>query len=564
MTNFLLTTTPPQIALFPRENGAGGRLTRDAATGNWLAAAGTWFHSDAGDEAALLERIAAVGVEAVARGLEGFFVLVFFDARAAELSIVTDLMGSRHCFIRELEAGLAVSTSSLRLARLAPTGLDPVAVEEYLRTGVIYEDRTLFREVRKLAPATVYRLSPGGGLAARRYWSFDELEPAAPNAAAAADRLAAALTAAASRIGRAFASPVCDLTGGFDSRAVVASFLRAGVKFETTVSGPEGSPDVVIAGRLAAIAGIPHQRIEPAAPPSAAQVKAAVALTDGECDPVEYARIAEIHRRTVGRFDASINGSYGEVARGYWWELLGPRAGQRRPIDARSLAVKRYLTAAESPDLYPAGAGLDLPAHLAAIIGRCATAQRNTAQMDQVYLLVRMQRWQGRIASATDQIRPCLSPFMFRSVLESALRTPPRLRRRNRLMRDVIHRLRPDLAAEPLESGAPALPMTPGNWPRFLPALRVFAATAARKFAASPAPTDLAEPARLRLWREEEIATILTPSAMRLGALIDAERLAAFLAASRRERFGFDAQWNRLLGLELALGALAAETGSDL
>ncbi|MDX2029386.1 MAG: hypothetical protein SF339_01870 [Blastocatellia bacterium] len=559
MANFLLTTAPPRIALSPRESGDGDRLARNGE-GDWLAAAGTWFHADARDEAALLALYARSGIDAIARGLEGFFVLVIFDARAAEYSIVTDLMGSRHCFFRELDGDLAVSTSSLRLAGLAPAALDPTAVEEYLRTGVIYEERTLFREVRKLAPATIYRIVAGRIVERRPYWRFDDLETDAIEAAAAAERLAEALVAAAARIGRAFLSPVCDLTGGWDSRAIVAAFLRAGAAFEATVSGPVDGADVTIARRLAARAGISLLHLEPE---PQLRIDDAVRLTDGEADPVEYARIAEIHRRTIGRFDVSINGSYGEIARGYWWELLWPRAGERRPIDARALAAKRYLTAAESPDLYPTGAGLDLVAHLAAILGRSATAERNTAQMDQAYLFVRMQRWQGRIASATDRIRPCLSPFMFRSVLEAALRTPPRLRRNNRLMRDVIHRLRPDLAAEPLESGAPALPLNWRTGPRFLPAAGVAAKKAWRRFA-PPASAPPAPPARLRLWRDERIAATLAPATMLLGAVIDPARLQAFLAASRRAAFGFDAQWNRLLGLELALRSLAEKRGADL
>ncbi|MFN0087439.1 MAG: hypothetical protein ACKVX9_18765, partial [Blastocatellia bacterium] len=551
------------VAVFARENGSGGGFARDEGTGNWLAACGTWFHSEGaavGEEARLLVRMARTGIDEVARELEGFFVIACYDARAREVAIITDLMGSRHCFVRDLGDCLAVSTSSLLLAGLAPARIDPVGGEEYLRAGVIYEDRTLFREVRKLAPATVYRLAAGRIASIRRYWSFDELEPDSAGAPAAIERLSEALTGAAARIGKVYASPVCDLTGGWDSRAVAASFLRAGVRFETTVSGPAGSPDVVIAARLAAIAAVGHRRVEPETPSSAARVKEAAALTDGEFDPVEYARIAEIHRFLAARFDASVNGSYGEAARGYWWELLWPHTGRRRPIDARSLAMTRYLTSAESPALFPAGAGLDLPAHLAGIIERCAAApvvQPNTAQMDRAYLLARMQRWQGRIASATDQIWPCLSPFMFRSALEAALRTPPRHRRNNRLMRGVIHRLRPDLAAEPLESGAPALPLTLRSWPKSLPAPGVLVAKAVRKLAPLPATQGAAEPARLRLWREEEIAAALTPAGMRLGALIDAERLAAFLAASRSERFGFDAQWNRMLGLELALRSLA-------
>ncbi len=529
----------------------GAPMHRDSF-GNRLSIAGTWFHDEARDEMGLLELCASRGIDAVVRGLAGFFVLAYFDARAGEAAIVTDLTGSCHAFVRELAGGTVVSTSSLELAGRSPAAIDSLAVEEYLRTGVIYEDRTLFREVRKLAPATIYRIAGGRIAERRRYWRMEEIAPDEIASGAAAERLAAALTDAAGRIGEAFAAPLCDLTGGWDSRAIAAAFLRAGVAFDATVSGPAESADVAIARRLAARAGVSLHHLEPDAPPRPAQIAEAVALTDGEYDPIEYARIVAIHRATVGRFDISVNGSYGELARGYWWELLGPGAGRPRPIDARSLAAKRYLPRTESPDLFPPGAGRDLPAHLAAVLERAATAPLDTAQQDQTYLEVRMQRWQGRIASATHRIRPCLSPFLLRPVLEAALRTPPRLRRNNRLMREVIARLRPDFAAEPLESGAPALPLTLRTWPRFLPALGALAAKVGRRFA----PPAASASARLLLHRDEWTAALLDPATMRLGALLDRAGLAAFLAASRRPGFAFDAQWNRVLGLEIALRSL--------
>ena len=42
--------------------------------------------------------------------------------------------------------------------------------------------------------------------------------------------------------------------------------------------------------------------------------------------------------------------------------------------------------------------------------GAAITQFPNTSQMDNAYLTLRMQRWQGRIASSTNQIWPALSP----------------------------------------------------------------------------------------------------------------------------------------------------------
>jgi hypothetical protein len=125
-----------------------------------------------------------------------------------------------------------------------------------------------------------------------------------------------------------------------------------------------------------------------------------------------------------------------------------------------------------SPQLFPKPT--DLVTHFAAMIERAnegLSAWPNTTQMDHAYLRMRMQRWQGRMATSTDQIRPCLSPLMFRPVLETMLQTEQRLRQRSLLVREMLVRLQPKLAAYPLEHGYPAEPFRLGNAHRFVRSL---------------------------------------------------------------------------------------------
>src|SRR5262249_29506645 len=154
----------------------------------------------------------------------------------------------------------------------------------------------------------------------------------------AVEKLGDTLSQTAQRIGQAFASPVCDLTGGYDSRALVAAFQTAGVRFATTVSGPEESADGQVSRQLAKLFGVTHLRHEAPAVISFDTARRSFALTDGEYDLLEYSRIAYVHQNLSQQFDISLNGSFGEVARGYWWELLFPHAGERRPLDVRQLA----------------------------------------------------------------------------------------------------------------------------------------------------------------------------------------------------------------------------------
>jgi asparagine synthase (glutamine-hydrolysing) len=549
-----------RAASFARRNGSGGKMVTDDATGCWLMAAGSWFHANgygAGDEKWLLRRAVEKTITRVASGLEGFFVIVFCDARSREVFVVTDLMGGRHCFMRVLRDCVALSTSSLLLAALDDATPDALACEEFLTTGAVYEDRTLFREVRKLEPATIYRFADGALTEAIRYWRMTDLDPDAFDGEDAAQCLGERLICAADRIAATYRRPVCDLTGGYNSRLVVAAFLNAGVEFETAVVGLDTDPDVIISRGLSKLIGAPNNRLKPAEVLWGRRLEEALRLTDGECDLIHYARVHSPRDGLSARFDVSVNGSCGEIARDYGWNMLFPKVGRREPIDCRELATKCYAADPCSPDLFPPGAAVDIVGRLAMIISRLnegLDGWPNTAQMDHAHLVLRMQRWYGRIWSGVDQVWPCVSPFMFRSTLETALQTTAHTRRRSRLVRGLMSMLSHRLAAYPLVHGYPAAPFTLRYLPQFVPAAwrrakRAWDTAQERCFAAGAAP----KPDRLRLLHDEEIRETLNPATMRLGRLIDPSLLRNFLESSREVCFAFDRQWRRVLTAEMTL-----------
>jgi hypothetical protein len=549
-----------RAATFARRNGSGGDLITDDATGCWLTGAGSWFHTDGRGGDWLLRRMVEMSVTRVAPELEGFFVIVFCDARAREVFVVTDLMGSRHCFMRAIGDCVALSTSSLMLAALDEATPDPLGCEEFLRTGAIYEGRTLFSEVKKLAPATIYRFADGALADEVCYWRMSNLDPEAYDGEEAAQLLGERLIRAAEQIAASYRRPVCDLTGGYDSRLVVAAFLSAGVTFETTVTGYDGDPDVIISKGLSKLIGAQNRRFSPCELATPDQIKDALRLTDGECDLIQYASVQSLQSRLSDEFDVSVNGSYGEIARGDWWNVLFPRMGRREEIDCHQLAAKRCATDPCSPDLFQPDEDSDFVEHLATAMGRSYKGLEkwpNTAQLDQAYLALQMQRRQGRIASANDQIWPCLSPFMFRSALETALQTTVPTRKHSRLVRSLMTMLSQQMAAYPLKYGYPAAPLTLKYLPNFAMAAWAYAERAlggaGRRWLDPHAASTETKPERLRLLDDEEIRETLDPTKMKLSHLIAPWRLREFLESSQRVYFAFDLQWRRVLSAEMAL-----------
>ena len=419
-----------------------------------------------------------------------------------------------------------------------------------------------------MGPASIYRFAHGALLEQQSYWTIAEVETGSIARRDVAAVLWAALLNTSKIISHRYGRIVCDLTGGYDSRILVAAFLGSGADFSTTVSGPLDSADVRVSGELAQLTGLEHETQGPGQPVSFAQLDAAVTLTDGAYDAVEYARIMHIHQGLSQRFDISLNGSYGEVARGYWWELLFPHIGAKKPLDAASLARKRIAALDQNAGLFPAERRVDMVAHFTTIITQLnagLSGMPNTLQMDHSYIMLRMQSWHGRIASSTNQIWPCLSPMMFRQVLEVMLAAQPEARKRSLLPREMFERFQPILARHPLEHGYPAMPASLINLYRFWPVIPHYMGRIRKKLFGKP-PVQAAITSekvlsqREMLWQEVAVQDTFNLATMHLAEVLDEAALGKFLQDSRAPEFAYTEQWCRMLTLEIALRRLHAQS----
>jgi len=441
--------------------------------------AGTWFARDANySPDVLAQRITYDGVEATVATLDGAFALVAFDHRRRAVHVATDVPGTFHVFVAKCRAGWAISTSSACLAATAGSALDPLGAQEFIATGIIYEDRTLWRGVRKLGQSQVTSFLADGTTAQRRYWSFLGITPEHDDLSTSIARVADGMTSAATAIGTRYPRVLCDITGGYDSRATIAAFLMAGVPFAGTVSGAEGSPDVVISKAIAARFGIEHRHVSKTTPRSHEELVDAVTLTDGEADSIEYASTSAVHRGHAVLHDVSVNGSFGELARGYWWELLWPAIASRVPVDAAMLARRRFAAMPYDARIFSEDVRIDLVSHMTGVVQRANESLQgmpNTTLMDHSYFSLRMHRWQGRIASSTSRIWPNVSLFAFRSVLEPVLEAKASSRIRSRMVRSLLASRIPALAEFPLDAGYPSLPLSLSNVHKFWPAVPHYA-----------------------------------------------------------------------------------------
>jgi asparagine synthase (glutamine-hydrolysing) len=537
-----------------------------------IAAFGTWLPLpvQAGKGAAwLLDEYLAHGAVGLARRLQGFFALLIVDERQRQVHVVTDRCGSLHVYWRKLVGGHAVCFSSAVLAMLGNARFDPVGVHEFVASGILYEDRSLWQEIHKIGPASVLSFD-GAATQLQPYWQFAEIQPESLDLGTATEQTHQALVAVLKALPQTERPLVSDLTGGYDSRFLLSGLLEAERPFATTVSGTPGHPDVTVAAHIASALGLRHQHIESASLPDPEAFAAAVRMTDGEFDAFDYARILAIHRRLSSAYGMSLNGSFGELARGYWWELLWPRLAQDRPLDVAMVARKRFAAVPYDKTVFSADARLNLAEHMAAVAGRAIAPLDgfpNTTQMDCVYYSLRMQRWQGRIASTTQQLWPAFSPIAFAEVLEPILAAKASTRFRSLFVRASLARYAPRLADIPLEHGYPPQPATPFNFWRFAPLVghyggKVWGKLAPRLGIRTVPQVDFAQAEHFKaqahaFLEASGIDAWLAAPRLADSGLFAADALLAFLNANPVAGLRKD-QWRRLMTLEAL--ARAVET----
>lgn len=207
-----------------------------------------WYRGQFGNAALTLlvdECAAALPDETQLRGNFALFL------RTQHQCLLTnDLLG----FVRIYASadGLFYSTSWLAAcAYVGQAELDTVAAVEYVLTGASHSDRTPARGITTLPLASMFDLLGKRTLARQRPWIGGDLNaPATLDTAVA--QICAHLHTVFSEVAVAFPDRTrAALSGGFDSRLIVAGLLEAGMHPELFVYGDGASEDVSVARTVA-------------------------------------------------------------------------------------------------------------------------------------------------------------------------------------------------------------------------------------------------------------------------------------------------------------------------
>jgi asparagine synthase (glutamine-hydrolysing) len=175
------------------------------------------------DTEVILFAYLAWGTAAFAR-LEGMFALALWDGRSRELLLARDRVGIKPLYFCRHDGSFFFASEPKAILAMAPKlerQLDHQAVHEFFWFGNALGERTMFRNINRLAPGC-YMAINGARQHVRPFWSITQVH-------AVKDTYAVAVTEVQQRLRRAVRSHLVSdvpigvfLSGGVDSSAITA------------------------------------------------------------------------------------------------------------------------------------------------------------------------------------------------------------------------------------------------------------------------------------------------------------------------------------------------------
>jgi asparagine synthase (glutamine-hydrolysing) len=196
------------------------------------------------------------------REAEGTFCLVHYEPQTATLTLVADKLGIRplYFWIDEERVVFATALRILEGLSFVPKKMDLRAVTEIVALGSPLADRTPYAGISLLKSAEVVRITTED-TSRECYWRWDEIEATRDPEPACLASVYDRFRTATKRRNRNDTNTAAYLSGGLDSRCVVAALVDGGVRTQTVNFARPGTQDYYFGNEFAEQIGSIHQSV---------------------------------------------------------------------------------------------------------------------------------------------------------------------------------------------------------------------------------------------------------------------------------------------------------------
>jgi asparagine synthase (glutamine-hydrolysing) len=259
------------------------------------------------------------------------------------------------------------------------------------------------------------------------------------------------------------------LSGGYDSRLILALARAGGRRPRVHVYGGPNDPDVAIAKAIAAGEGFPLEHIDKSArqPPSPGEFGAVVERNMLAFDGNPPDGIFDGGADLASRLDRcrggalALNGGGGEIFRNFFY-LRDGRFGIRDVL----AAFHSQFDPASATELFAEGAYIAHMAHaMEQTLGR-GGERLSRVEVEYLYPYFRCAFWMGRNNSINSRLGHALTPFIDPAIVAGALGVPLAFKNHGRFEAALIAAIDPVLARYPSAYGHDFV--TPPPWQRRL------------------------------------------------------------------------------------------------
>ncbi len=393
------------------------------------------------------------------------------------INAAADATGLAHWFVWQGDGIAAIASTATAIARAFGLPVDTAALGGLALAGAMIGDDSAVAGVKKLKAGEAAAVADGR-------LTLRALPPASVLASGPD-----AIPAATARLLAAFPAAELELSGGWDSRMILASIPLAARRGRTGLTiGRPGDPDVVVGARLAAASGMIHDVADPGrladldAEAFTALLATAAARDDYASNPLDRGVINFINAARVPK--PRFTGQNGEILRGFYYPGQPLAAIPCQNLAKRVTDWRIISNDVVSASLFAPGWLADMRATAARRIEALLLEPGDgtwAAALDRFYLEQRMQRWCGTSVSAALGLRPVLLPFFDADVLALARATPAAAKAGSRFAAAEITRMDAALGAIALDSGLTPAAVAAGGLAVRTAMARKFAAKAVAK-----------------------------------------------------------------------------------
>jgi len=196
--------------------------------------------------------------------VDGLFTIALYNHKTHQLTLVNDRYGLRPLYWIETAYGFGYAGEVRALLKIPEVNvsIDPLAVNEWFSFGYLLRNRTWIEGIELFPPATIMQVT-AEGVRRQWYWSWQEIEslPTTVDEEEIVEELGRLWCQAVER--RVDDKRVGQfLSGGLDSRAILAALPPTKYPYHTLTFGAYGCEDERIACQVSELKGVEHHFIE--------------------------------------------------------------------------------------------------------------------------------------------------------------------------------------------------------------------------------------------------------------------------------------------------------------